>query len=301
MFKLDAGAKTDIGLKRQRNEDAFVIRLPGGDTTEDEPNAFFVVADGMGGMGGGDVASRAAIAELLRTFYHDSTASVALLARLDTALEATNVYVRSQASTVGLPRIGTTIAGVLLTPREAIIFNVGDSRVYRVRAGHIEQLSYDHSVDESQDERAAVETRSARNANLTAFLGQARPIKPYYQCEAAQAGDIFIICSDGLWDLVTPAEICRLVTRSTAQRAANRLIRLVRQRGAPDNVTAVVVGLAHPPRRRRFLLLLALLLLVILVSGLTFLILNSGPNLSVEVFGQPPSPAHQSPGATADR
>src|SRR5207237_3540788 len=95
-------------------------------------------------------------------------------------------------------------------------------------------------------ERAAQETGSAM---VTAFLGQPRPVKPEYRAELAAMDDIYVICSDGLWSLIPPDEILKHTQHNPSQIAAQKLIRLALKRGAPDNVTVVVVRLGKAPRR----------------------------------------------------
>src|SRR5829696_6766623 len=113
---LDATGKTDVGLKRSRNEDSYKLMIPPPDTPQEKQGALFIVADGMGGMGGGDVASQAAIEELIRHFYTEDLPDFDPMPRVRTALEAANVKVREQAQEVGLPRIGATAAGLVLMP-----------------------------------------------------------------------------------------------------------------------------------------------------------------------------------------
>lgn len=244
---LDTAALSDIGLKRQRNEDASGIFIPPPDVDQEPLGALFMVADGMGGLGGGDVASRYALNETVRAYYDVSTGEGDLPRRLQHALQSASNVVSAQAPKIGLPRIGATAAGIILTTAgDALIFNVGDCRVYRVRGSQIERLSHDQSVMERRiedgisPERAAQETGSAM---VTAYLGQPRPVKPECRVDRALADDIYVICSDGLWTLLTPEEILKLTRREPSDRAAQKLIRLALKRGAPDNVTVVVVRL----------------------------------------------------------
>ncbi len=249
---LDVAGQTDVGLKRSRNEDSFTVLMPPAGSPQVSQGAMFIVADGMGGMGGGDVASKTAIEEIVKTFYDPSvTHDYDPLPRLRNALEAANVRVRETAQSVGLPRIGATGAGMILTSTgDAVVFNIGDSRVYRARGSYIELLTRDQSVMASQLEAGLVsqeEAKLSRNVNVTAFIGQPMPISPVYSRMQTQPGDVFIICSDGLWDLVEPNEILKAV-QSPAKEAASKLIALVRQRGAPDNVTVIIVRVGMPAR-----------------------------------------------------
>lgn len=270
---LDVFGKTDVGLKRTRNEDTFEIIVPPHGSPQEQRGALFIVADGMGGIGGGDVASKAAVEEIIRQFYGETAAD--LVQRISAAIESANRFVRDQARVVGLPRIGSTAAGLALMPQgEAVIFNVGDSRVYRVRGSSIEQISRDQSVLANQIELGLVSeasARQARNVNVTAFIGQPRPLEAVCKPVQPQPDDVFIICSDGLWDLVQSDEMVKIVGRLPAARAAHQLIELARKRGAHDNVTAVIVRLGHPPHSSIPLLIAAALVGIGLIGGAVLL------------------------------
>ncbi len=277
---LDAGGLTDIGLKRKRNEDSLGSRVPEPDSPAIARGAFFLVADGMGGMGGGDVASQTAVRVILDQYF--AVESSDPMVALRDALEAANGAVRQQAQTVNLPRIGSTAAGLIVLPdSQVILFNVGDARVYRVRQSSIELLSHDQSVLQHQIDSGYIseeDARVARNVNVTAFIGQPTPLEAVYRRAPAQTGDVFILCSDGLWDLVEAHEMMSIVRKMPAQAAAHKLIELARKRGAHDNVTAWVVRFGPPPARRRRWLggLLLLLVIVAAAAAAIFALTQSG-------------------------
>ncbi|MCC7207380.1 MAG: serine/threonine-protein phosphatase [Anaerolineae bacterium] len=264
---LDLAELTDVGLKRQRNEDASRMLVPPASAPESKFGALFMVADGMGGLGGGDVASRSAIDEIVHYYYDLRNREPDPAARLQSALESANIHVREQANAVGLPRIGSTAAGVVLTADgEAVVFNVGDCRVYRVRNGQIERLSRDQSVMERQIEAGIMTeeaARAMRNSMVTAFLGQPLPIVPYFHRVKVQPGDTFIICSDGLWGLAEADELLRIMRNTPSRTAVRKFVNLALSRGGNDNITAVVVRLGNPPARRLSWLLPLLALIVV--------------------------------------
>jgi serine/threonine protein phosphatase PrpC len=250
---LDVAGLTDTGLKRERNEDNYEIRLPDGEKLHE---ALFLVADGIGGMSGGDIASKVAVEEIPRRYYGyrslNGTAGSDQLGVLLNSLEETNIHIRDEAERIGLSRIGTTIAGVVLGPNlETVTFNVGDSRVYRIRGGSIEQLTRDQTLAEQQLAEGIItleQARSTRNSPITAFLGQPSPINAIYQVTPSQLGDVFVLCSDGLWNMVDDDEIHRIIIRYPAQFAVRRLVDMTLKRGAPDNVTVIIARLGRPPR-----------------------------------------------------
>ena len=253
---LDVAGLTDVGLKRKRNEDHYAYKLPPLDSAQfKQYGAFFVVADGMGGMGGGDAASHTAVDEMLTRYYTPEIPDITPLAALKAALEAANVAVREKAKAMNMPRIGTTGAGLILQPDgEALLWNVGDSRAYRIRKNYIELLTRDQSVLQGQIEGGLIseeDARQARNVNVTAFIGQPTPIQPVYHRTQTHHDDVFVICSDGLWDLVEPHELLSIVQATPAKQATRTLIDLARERGGPDNITVIIVRIGPPPKTGR--------------------------------------------------
>ncbi len=296
---LDVAVQTDIGRKRKRNEDYYDLHIPEPGSPQHAYGALFVVADGMGGMGGGDAASQTAVRVLFEHYYTERSPHITPLAALKAALEAANVAVRQKAREIHMSRIGTTAAGVLLLPNgEALIFNVGDARVYRVRQGFIEQLSHDQSVLQHQIDAgliSAEQARQARNVNVTAFLGQPTSIEAVHRKVQVQPGDVFLLCSDGLWDLVTPHEMLRIVEQYTAEQATRRLIELALKRGAPDNVTVLVlrIGTNTTPRSTRKAFWALPILLVALAAVIWFAFAHNNKSADAPILS-PSSPANTS-------
>ncbi|MCZ7540346.1 MAG: protein phosphatase 2C domain-containing protein [Anaerolineae bacterium] len=288
-MKLDVAGRTDIGLKRKRNEDHLGFRIPEPGSPQHAQGSLFVVADGMGGMGGGDVASQTAVAEIFQRYYTDP--GLDALGALRQAIEYANTAVRAQAERVKLPRIGSTAAGLALLPDgEGVLFNVGDSRVYRVQRGFIELLSRDQSVLQHQIDAGLIseeEARGARNVNVTAFIGQPTPIQPVFNRVQAEPDDVFLLCSDGLWDLVQPQEMLSVVRRMSADAAARRLIELARQRGGPDNITVIIVRLGPPPKQRRRALLGVAVLAVLAIVAAAAVVLLGGRGAGDEATPTP--------------
>ncbi len=280
---LHAVGQTDIGLKRKRNEDFHQFLIPPPGSSQEARGALFIVADGMGAMGGGDVASRTATTEILRHFYDPACSEQDPFNCLKDALEVANGAVRDQAQQVNLPRIGTTAAGLALLPSgEAIVFNVGDSRVYRMRQGILEQLSHDQSVLQNQIDAGSItpeQARGARNVNITAFIGQPSALSAVYRRVQVQQGDSFLLCSDGLWDLVEPRDMLNAMQRYAPATAARKLINLARKHGGPDNITVIIVEAGKVPhsgkKRTAGLAVLAALMLALAAGGI-FLLSQNG-------------------------
>lgn len=244
MTHIRSGAATDVGRVRRSNQDTYV---------DDEP--LFAVADGMGGAAGGEEASRTAVAALRATFRADPTAD----GLADGVREANRAVWEKARQRPDLRGMGTTMTAVALVDHgeegEVLaIVNVGDSRVYLLRDGELEQVTDDHSVPEElrragrlTPEEAAVHPQ--RNV-LTRALGiepevevDCYPIIPY-------RGDRLILASDGLFNEVDHDGIASVARRrKDPQEAADELVRLANEGGGNDNVTVVVVDIVDDGER----------------------------------------------------
>lgn len=233
-IEVSFGAATDPGLKRALNEDALLAVAP-----------IFLVADGMGGYDAGEVASSTVV---------DEFSSLAGRPSLDME-DVKAAFTRARSRVDALPAEegsgpGTTLTGVAIAEHGGggywLVFNVGDSRTYRLANGNLEQISVDHSVvqelieDGSLSEAAA---RVDRRRNVvTRAIGAGDKGAPDYWLLPAVTGDRLLVCSDGLTGELTDEQIqAVLLDESSPQAAANRLVHEARLLGARDNVTAVVV------------------------------------------------------------
>ncbi len=230
----EAGAATHVGMVRQQNEDSYLVQSKTG---------IWAVADGMGGHAAGDVASSTVIEEL-RSIEAPASAAE-LLANCEARMVSANQRLKNIAEQRGGILIGTTVA-VLLAYHEfyACVWS-GDSRIYRVRALTIDQISIDHTeVQElvAQGKLTAEEARTWPRRNvITRAIGVYDHPELEMMHGTLQPGDAFVICSDGLTAHVEDQEILALVAHNPPQRACDLLIALTLDRGAADNVTVVVV------------------------------------------------------------
>lgn len=276
--ELDWAGGSDVGLKRGRNEDAFKTLVPPSDAIQHTLGALFMIADGMGGLRGGGLASASALDAVIREYYGPPDGvglnAEAPMDRLRDAIEMANVHVRQQAARAGLDRIGTTLTGlVILDNAKGILFNVGDSRVYRFRNNTAVQITNDQSFAAQHRQFEPDQTVVGRGStNITAYVGQSFPLKPCIEQTEIRGGDTYLLCTDGLWSLIEPTEMARIVKRNSAERSVHKLIALARKRGAPDNVTAVVVSV-RGGRWRKWGLAVLFLLLSILALMTTALLL----------------------------
>lgn len=228
---LVSGRSTDVGRTRDLNEDSLLVT-----------DTLFVVADGMGGHDAGEVASKLAVDSLAAVAQADMRPEVIL-----DAVDAGNQAIVDASS--GGNGMGTTLAGLALVEaaggRHWLAFNVGDSRIYRLSDGELEQISVDHSEVEELVLAGAISRNEARTHPrrnvVTRALGSSPPPRVDHWLLPIVAGERFLICSDGLFNELRDDDIAQLLARSDAQTAASELVAAARDAGGRDNITAVVV------------------------------------------------------------
>jgi len=228
-------SRTDVGLRRKVNEDSILVRTERG---------LWAVADGMGGHEAGDVAS-AMVTEALHL--------LPIVYGLEPLVEAAIVELRrinSQLIELGRSdghgrTIGTTVVALAIADGHFHCFWAGDSRAYRVRDGQIRRISRDHSMVQDLVDAgmlAADEAERHVDANIiTRAVGVAEELEVDSSTGDAQAGDLFLLASDGLTRVVDDQEILAQLAANTPNDAADVLIEMVMARGAPDNVSIVIV------------------------------------------------------------
>jgi serine/threonine protein phosphatase PrpC len=230
------GSATDCGPFRRLNEDALLAYPP-----------LFVVADGMGGHDAGEVASRIAVEEAGQ-----------LAGRPEVTADDVHVIVRAISARVrdviaDGRTVGTTFAGVGLARHDGgsywLVFNIGDSRVYRYADGALTQISIDHSVVQELVDRGVIGAAEALHHPdrhvITRAIGTGPDPDPDYWLLPVGPADRMLVCTDGLTDELADHEIAELLASSPdPQVAAERLVDAAVERGGRDNVTAVVVDVA---------------------------------------------------------
>jgi PPM family protein phosphatase len=240
MTRFTVRAFTDVGFRRKRNEDAVLVagwlaQTHDGSlvTMEFAPNPPFVcaVADGMGGHAGGDVASRVALSVIAQMSPGWRSAE-----DVSSALEVVNGQVRDAGAGADLGGLGTTVAGLCFLGDMLLAFNVGDSRIYSISGGVVEQISVDDSVFDAAGRPTNVITQS---------LGQQGPVRPHVLTLALQAGT-YLMCSDGISGMMSPDELAAAVQAPDLGACAARLIQTARDNGAEDNLSLIIVDV-HPP------------------------------------------------------
>jgi serine/threonine protein phosphatase PrpC len=249
-FAIQVAAKTDVGCVREGNEDNF-----GYDTRR----GIFVVCDGMGGHSAGEVASKIAVETLLGYFHEGPqkpsalpltkpSENVSMRARnLGEAIQLANNAIRAAAcrdqEKAGM---GSTIACVLVDDIFVSIGHVGDSRVYLVREGEIQQLTQDHSLVMQHVRLGLISPENAEESKLqniiTRALGPAEVVEPDLDEMIAASDDIFVLASDGLTRVLEDQVILEVVTASADLKyACNHLIQLAKEAGCDDNITCLLI------------------------------------------------------------
>ena len=236
---------TDKGLTRVVNEDRFAGEVFAPDF------AYGVVCDGMGGQNGGGIASGIACEEIRRMVENSHRGmderSVYLL--LETAISTANIMVYEKAvqqpGDESLRGMGTTACLAVVNGDTAFIANVGDSRAYLVREDALTQLTTDHTVVQRMVDRGEItpeEAATHQNRNLiTRAVGVERTVDISYSTARMEAGDILLLCSDGLYSMI-PAELLPgLLQRCVAEDDGRLLLEEANRRGGRDNITAVII------------------------------------------------------------
>ena len=231
------GVITDTGRKRRRNEDAYVCEPP-----------LFAIADGMGGAQAGEVASRLAAAALRES----GAKTLGGERRISDLIQEANRRVYDRSSTdPNTSGMGTTITVALVENDNVAFGHVGDSRAYLIRAGRIEQVTEDHSLvnellKSGKLSREEAESHPQRSV-ITRALGTDPDVDVDTFTIAAEAGDVFLLCSDGLTDMVGEGEILELVERNRADldSALKSLVKAANRSGGDDNITVVAFEIAE--------------------------------------------------------
>jgi serine/threonine protein phosphatase PrpC len=245
-----SAGKTDTGKARKNNEDAYLA---------DDGIGLYAVADGIGGHEGGEVASRTAIEGLSRVVRErfarsdhntpahgipaeGNTAGVTL----SRAFTLANSLIRRTADeNPALLRMGTTMTALLFRETIVHVAHVGDSRAYRLRAGVLAQVTDDHTVIADQMRAGLLTPEQARRNPYRHVITRALGIDPELEVDSREIevrpDDAFLLCTDGLTEMVDDETIRRILEGASAQEASERLVREANDRGGVDNITVVVI------------------------------------------------------------
>ncbi len=242
---LEVASVSDIGMRRSNNQDSFAVSLATSLEQWQQRGHLLMVADGMGAHAAGELASRLAIdhvPHLYRKF--DDLSGPEALRR--SVIEANAEINRRGQANEEFHNMGTTCTALTLLPQGAVVAHIGDSRVYRVRGGRLEQLTFDHSL--------VWEMRASGYLNVDNEAAMAIPknvitrsLGPYPEVKVdlegpfpIEVGDVFLLCSDGLTGQITDSEIGPILANLPPKQAAQVLVDIANLRGGPDNITVIV-------------------------------------------------------------
>lgn len=239
---------TDVGLKRKNNEDAFFIATTNSDYANSilEKGLLIIVADGMGGHNGGEVASRMAVENISKFFYESNIDDPS--ERLVKAIQESNRRIYEEAATsIKLQDMGTTVVAAVVIDDVCYIANVGDSRCYIIRDDKMDQLTEDDSLVAELVRKGIMTEEEAKNSPqrnvITKSVGNKSNVEPSIRKIHLKPGDYLLLCTDGLSGVVEANEIFNIVKSSASLKdAVDRLIKAVKDNGAPDNVTIVLAN-----------------------------------------------------------
>ena len=234
-MRFECASRTNVGLKRKINEDSILAETDRG---------LWVVADGMGGHEAGEIASAMVTDALCSLPASDDLDEMAAQA-VQAIARVNRQLIDLAGAAEGKQTIGTTVVGLAIANGSFRCFWMGDSRAYLLRDGAISRVSHDHSLVQNLVDAGMLKPEDAEsheNANLiTRAVGVAETVEVDIVSGEARPGDQFLLASDGLTRVVPDEEIAAELQRSQPSEAADRLIDLVLDRGAPDNVSLIII------------------------------------------------------------
>lgn len=240
---MEAFGASDIGKNRQLNEDSYYISKP-----EDEVQVF-IVADGMGGYNGGEIASSLAVNSarnyILSNFEKAKEDRISLLNLVKSSAQYANMVVYDKAKkSEDLKSMGTTLEVCLIYENKAFISHIGDSRIYRIRKEFMRKLTKDHSyVQQLVDEGRITKEESMNHPKknmLVKALGCTEYIEPDSMIKGFIKGDILLMCTDGLTNMVPEEEILKIL-KEEYSNPADKLVKRANELGGLDNITAIII------------------------------------------------------------
>lgn len=243
---IELASMSDIGCQRENNEDRYAYWEPAADEEFARKGRLAIVADGMGGHEGGQEASRIAVEAIQEIFSDTSGADPqALLATgFQVAHERILEYAAGHPDLHGM---GTTATAIALVENQLYYAHVGDSRLYLVRGSSLSRLTRDHSYVGRLVENGVISSEEAeihpQRHILTAALGAGTETVPDSSPQpiALQKGDVLVLCTDGLWGLLSEDEIRKVAAGRDLPEACQAMIKMAKERGAPDNITVQLI------------------------------------------------------------
>ncbi len=248
-MKTTSFAQTDVGLRREHNEDAYLV---------DEELGLYAVADGMGGHAAGEVASAEAVETVRDTLLsqihvyndfeadpnNDNADALRRVMEQSIRLAAYQVFGMSEIDP-SRKGMGTTMSAMLLRPAATFIAHVGDSRIYMLRGDRTALVTQDHTYVAAMVASGKMTAEQASKSKYSNVLLRAVGSKDYVEVETRmlrhETGDIFLLCSDGMHGYFRQDDVSRLVDSADLDGSMQRLIKLALDRGGKDNITGILL------------------------------------------------------------
>jgi serine/threonine protein phosphatase PrpC len=245
VLEIHASVATNPGCVRTANQDAAIFSCPSDDRALATHGVIALVADGMGGCNGGEVASSLACDKIPKVYFSSNgPAPAALRASLETVNGEIYQVAQGQPELRGM---GTTAVAFAITRSHGWLAYVGDSRLYLIRQGQIYRMSEDHSMVFEMVHKGLLTAEEARNHADRNVLSRALGSRPQVEVSCwdepfpIQAGDRFLLCSDGLHDLVTDERMLALAGAGELDVATARLVRAANENGGYDNISVILL------------------------------------------------------------
>jgi len=242
--RVTVACKTDLGRVRENNEDKFEYYMPEDEALLATRGLTFLVCDGMGGHAAGQIASELTAKTFIDVYLnHPATEPMVAMAG---AVAAANRFVLDVARAVPSRRgMGTTLSGLILLQDRAYTVQVGDSRVYRLRAGELARLTHDHTWIEEAVRLGTMTYEEAENHPykhvLTRAVGTEADVNPDIEAHDLKPGDVYMLCSDGLLNHVPDEQIAETMLQNTPAGISWKLVGQALLGGGSDNTTVLVV------------------------------------------------------------
>jgi protein phosphatase len=245
MLTIDFASLSDRGRVRLNNEDSHGQFVPDTDAEIEERGVVFVVADGMGGHRGGEIASRIAVRSIL-AFYTADAGGDRSRALTRAFHEANQTIIQEAVADSTLFGMGTTCTALALHLGRAYFAHVGDSRGYLLREGKIRQITNDHSIVGEMVRSGIISDEDARTHPKRNVITRSLGAQPDVTAETSgsidlQAGDIFLLCSDGLTAYLSDDELTEVLGNHSPEDACKKLVKMANEQGGRDNITVQVI------------------------------------------------------------
>lgn len=246
---LEIGTALDVGIRRQgkENQDALLVV---GSTANSQGPPLLVVADGMGGYHGGEIASRAVV-EAMKNHFLKSNNSDDLLEVLNEGVQEAHLDIKNKAlGNPSLLQMGSTVVAAVIADDILHVVNVGDSRAYLISEDRIEQVNQDHSLLAEEIRKNNLTPEQIRdfprkNVLTMSLSAQRVDVDPFTLKRRIEPDEHLLLCSDGLWGVVPEEQIKAVVMQLPAQRAANKLVYLANANKGPDNIAIIIARRSH--------------------------------------------------------